>query len=207
MFIGHFAIGLAGKRLSPAVSLAVWFMAVQLVDLLWPIFLLAGLEHVRIAPGNTAFTPFEFYDYPITHSLLGTVVWGLLFAGGWMLLRGRRRGALLLFLGVLSHWVLDVVSHRPDMPVFPHGPYLGLGLWNSVPATLVVEISMFIAGILLYATTRRPRASFWALMILLFVLYLGAAFGPPPPNVKVVALSGLAGWILMPWAWWADRER
>jgi hypothetical protein len=76
-----------------------------------------------------------------------------------------------------------------------------------VPATLVVEITMFLAGLGLYASTRRPRASFWALMILLFVLYLGAVFGPPPPNVKVLALSGLAGWILMPWAWWADRER
>lgn len=206
MFIGHFAAGLAGKRYAPTISLAVWFLAVQLLDLLWPIFLLTGVEHVRIVPGITAFTPLDFYDYPVTHSLVGAAAWGALLAGGWMLLRGRQRGALLLFAGVVSHWVLDVVVHRPDLPVLPHGPYVGLGLWNSVPATLAVETVMFIGGLALYARTRRPRVSFWAMMFVLFALYLGAAFGPPPPDVKTLALSALAGWLFLPWAWWADRR-
>jgi len=205
VFIGHFAVGLAGKRLVPTMSLALWFVSVQLLDLLWPIFLLTGLEHVRIAPGNTAFTPLDFYHYPWTHSLVGAAVWGALLAGGWMLLTGRRRGVALLFAGVLSHWVLDVLTHGPDVPVLPHGPYIGLGLWNSVAGTLAVETSMFVAGLLLYAQARRPRASFWALMIVLFALYLGAAFGPPPPSVKVLAISALAGWLFLPWAWWSDR--
>jgi hypothetical protein len=206
MFIGHFAAGLAGRRLTPAVSLAVWFFAVQLLDVLWPFFILSGIEQVRIDPGNTAFTPLDFTDYPISHSLVGALVWGALLAGGWILLRGRSGAAGLLFLGVTSHWVLDVISHRPDVPVLPHGPYLGLGLWNSIPLTLAVEISMFAAAIVFYARHRRPRASFWILMAVLFVLYLGAAFGPPPPSVSAIGWTSIAGFlIIMPWAWWADR--
>ena len=132
MFLGHFAVGLAGKRLAPTVSLGTWFLSVQLVDLLWPFFLLLGVEHVRIAPGITDFTPLDFYDYPITHSLVGGVVWALMMA---LFSRGvyrDGRAALLLGGGVLSHWVLDVVAHRPDLPVLPSGPFLGLGLWNSI---------------------------------------------------------------------------
>jgi len=206
VFIGHFTAGLAGKRLAPSRSLATWFVAVQFLDLLWPICLLAGLEHVRIAPGITPFTPLDFYDYPITHSLVGAAIWGVLFAGTWSLWTGHRSGAALLFCGVISHWVLDVISHRPDVPVLPHGPYLALGLWYSVPATLVTETAMLVAGLIAYAQVRRPRVSFWILMAVLFALYLAAALGPPPPNVRVLALSGLAGWLFIPWAWWADRN-
>ena len=208
MFIGHIAVGLAGKRMAPKVSLATWLASVQLVDMLWPLFLLAGLEHVRIAPGITAFTPLDFYDYPISHSLVGGAFWAALFAGGWFLLRRDVRTALLLAGGVLSHWVLDVVSHRPDVPVLPRGPYLGLDLWRSVPATLVVELSMFAAGLALYLAgggNGRCRVSFWLLIGFLLVAYFGAAFGPPPPNVRTLALTALVGWLLLPWAWWADR--
>jgi hypothetical protein len=207
MFIGHFAAGLAGRRLTPTVSLAVWFLAVQFLDVVWWFFILSGVEHVRIDPGNTAFTPLDFTDYPITHSLAGALVWAALFAGGWMLLRGRTLAAGLLFFGVVSHWVLDVISHRPDVPVLPHGPYLGLGLWNSVPLTLTVETSMFAAAIAFYARGRSPRVSFWILMAVLFLLYIGAAFGPPPPSVAALGWTSIAGFmIIMPWAWWADRE-
>lgn len=208
MFIGHFAVGLAGRRLVPAASLAVWFLAVQLLDVLWPFFILSGLEQVQIDPGNTAFTPLDFTSYPTSHSLVGALVWATLFAGGWMLVRGRSSAAWLLFLGVVSHWLLDVISHRPDVPVLPDGPYLGLGLWNSVALTLTVEIAMFAAAIVFYVRARRPRLSFWLLIALLFVFYLGAAFGPPPPNVKTLGWTAIAGFfIIVPWAWWADRDR
>jgi hypothetical protein len=209
MFIGHIAVGLAGKRLAPSVSLATWLTSVQLVDLLWPIFLLTGLEHVRIAPGMTRFTPLDFYDYPITHSLVGTACWAALFAGGWMLARGHRRIAALLAAGVVSHWVLDAISHRPDMPVLPRGPYVGLSLWNSVAATLVVELTMFAAGIALYVRgggIGRRRISFWLLMAFLLVVYFAAAFGPPPPDTRTLAFSALTAWLLIPWAWIADRR-
>jgi hypothetical protein len=209
MFIGHVAVGLAGKRLAPSVSLATWLASVQLVDMLWPLFLLAGLEHVRIAPGITAFTPLDFYDYPITHSLVGSLGWAAIFSLGWLLGRRDLRIAVLLAAGVTSHWVLDVISHRPDMPVLPHGPYVGLGLWNSVPATLAVEVTMFAAGLALYLRgggNGAKRVSFWLLMGFVIVAYFGAAFGPPPPDVRTLALTGLAGWVVLPWVWWAERE-
>jgi hypothetical protein len=216
MFLGHLAVGLAVKRAAPRVSLGAWFMAVQLVDLLWPIFLLLGLEHVRIAPGITAFTPLDFYDYPITHSLVGVVFWAALFGSVALAKRQIPRfripnapaAAALLAACVVSHWILDVVSHRPDVPVLPGGPYLGLGLWNSVPATLAVELSMFGAALALYLRggfAGAKRISFWLLMVAVVVAYFGAAFGPPPPDVATLAWSALAMWILVPWAHWADR--
>jgi hypothetical protein len=209
VFLGHLGVGLAAKRAAPSVSLATWIAAVQFVDLLWPLFLLAGLEHVRIVPGITAFTPLDFYDYPITHSLIGTLGWAALFAGVWMAVRGRKRAAVLLAGAVLSHWVLDVIAHRPDMPVLPTGPYLGLGLWNSIPATLVVELTMFAAGLALYVRSGgagRRRLSFWLFVAFLLVAYFGASFGPPPPDTRTLAWSALALWILIPWAWWADQH-
>jgi hypothetical protein len=192
------------------VSLATWFAAVQLVDLIWPLMLLLGLEHVRITPGITAFTPLDFYDYPITHSLVGGVIWAALFAGLWLVRRrdGTGRVAMLLAAAVLSHWVLDAASHRPDVPVLPHGPYVGLGLWNSVPATLAVELTMFAAGLAIYVRSGAAgarRVSFWILIAFLIVTYFAAAFGPPPPDVRTLAWSALALWLLVPWAKWADR--
>ena len=213
MFLGHMAVALAGKRAAPSVSLGAWILAVQFVDLLWPLFLLAGIEHVRIAPGITAFTPLDFYNYPFTHSLAGATLWAALL-GGIVLLRGSPgRVALMLGAGVLSHWVLDVISHRPDMPVLPGGPYIGLGLWRSVPATLVVELTLFAIGVALYLGIRPAREAsparaplrFWLLVAFLLVAYFGAAFGPPPPDVRTLAISALAMWLLVPWAWWVDK--
>lgn len=206
MFLGHIALGLGARRAMPRVPLATWFVAVQFVDLLWPIFLLAGLEHVRIAPGITAFTPLEFYDYPITHSLVGGLGWGLVLAAICRAAGLRSSDAIVVGGAVLTHWILDVISHRPDMPVLPHGPYLGLGLWNSVAATLIVELSMFAAGIWLYARGRQPRLSFWLLMLFLLAAYFAAAFGPPPPNPTALAWTALTMWVLVPWFRWVERR-
>lgn len=209
MFLGHFAVGLAAKRAEPSVSLGAWVLSAQLVDLLWPVFLLAGLEHVRIAPGITAFTPLDFYDYPITHSLVAGVGWAILLALVWRVRTRKRRAAALLGAGVLTHWVLDAIAHRPDMPILPHGPYVGVGLWNSVAATLAVELTVFAAALLLYIRGRFAgprRFSFWLLMAALLAAYFGAAFGPPPPDVTTLALSALGMWIFVAWAWWADRD-
>jgi hypothetical protein len=209
VFLGHFAVGLAARRAAPSVSLATWFAAAQFVDLLWPLFLLAGMEHVRIAPGTTAFTPLDFYDYPITHSLIGTLGWAALFAGVWMAVRRQKPAAVLLGATVLSHWLLDVIAHRPDMPVLPNGPYLGLGLWNSIAATVVVELTMFAAGLALYVRdggAGRRRVSFWALVAFLLIAYFAASFGPPPPDTRTLAWSALALWALVPWAACVDKR-
>ncbi len=205
MFLGHFAVGLAGRTLTPSVSLGTWFLAVQLVDLVWPFFLLAGLEHVRIVPGITRFTPLDFTHYPFTHSLVAGVVWALLL--GWLGSGGLRqpRAAAMLAGGVLSHWFLDALVHRPDVPVLPSGPYVGLGLWNHVGATLTIELTLLAAGVALYARSRRPGISFWLLIAALLAAYAGAGFGPPPPNVETLAYSALAMWLFVLWAWYADR--
>ncbi len=122
MFIGHFAVGFAAKRVAPRVSLGTLVLSVQLLDLIWPIFLILGIEHVRIDPGNTAFTPLDFYDYPISHSLVTAIGWGALVGIVYFVLRRYALGAWVLAAGVVSHWVLDVISHRADMRPVPEVP-------------------------------------------------------------------------------------
>lgn len=212
MFLGHAAVGFASKRAAPKASL-LWLMtAPYLLDLLWPLFLLMGLEKVRIDPGNTAVTPLDFVSYPYTHSLVAAVGWAALLSIAYDRLHRDRRGAAWIFAGVLSHWVLDVVAHRPDMPVWPEGPRLGFGLWNSRPATLAVELTMFAAGLFLYLRTTRAKrwtghASLWSFVVLLGAAYAGALFGPPPPGESAIAWSGLLSWLFVPWAGWIDRSR
>lgn len=206
MFLSHFAVGLVATRYTPAIPLGTWFLSVQLVDLLWPFFLLAGAEHVRIAPGITAFTPLDFYDYPITHSLIGATAWAALLALATGTFYRTAHAGAVLGAGVLSHWVLDVIAHRPDVPVLASGPYLGFGLWNSVPATLAVELGFFCVAVYIYSRDQRPSLGFWLLIGALLAAFLGAAFGPPPPDVTTLAGSALALWLFLPWAWWADRS-
>jgi len=144
MFVGHFALGFAAKRAAPRLSLALLFVAAQLADLVWPLLIAIGIEQVRIDPGNTAFTPLDFVSYPYSHSLALLVVWGLALA--YAVCGVSRTGAILAAL-VVSHWVLDWVTHRPDMPLYPGSAQYGLGLWNSIPATVAIELAMFAAGV------------------------------------------------------------
>jgi hypothetical protein len=213
MLIGHIALGLAAKRATPRVSLAVLIAAAQLADILWPIFVAIGLEQVRIDPGNTAVTPLDFVSYPYSHSLLLLVGWGLAMALVCRpFARGRRALAVISAL-VISHWVLDVIVHRPDMPLYPGGPKFGLGLWSSIPITLAVEVPMFLAGLWIYTRVTHPRDrigkwAFSALVVTLLLIYAANIFGPPPSSVKalwMVAITGAAVFTL--WSWWADRHR
>jgi len=216
MFIGHFAVGFAAKRMTPHVSLGVLFAAAQLADLLWPVLVAFGAERVVIDPGNTAFTPLDFVSYPYSHSLVMLCVWALIFAaiGVAAISTQRPRAATFLVLAalVVSHWVLDVATHRPDMPLYPGGPKIGLGLWNSIPATLSIELAMFAAGLVTYlrATRARDAIGRWALASFagfLLVAY-AANLGDAPPSVTAVWSVGIAGGaILIAWSWWADRHR
>jgi len=213
MFIGHFAVAFAAKRVQPSLSLGTSIVAAQLPDVLWPFLLLAGVEHVTVDPGNTAFTPLRFDSYPISHSLVTVIGWGLLFAAVHWVGKRRPRAAGLLAGLVVSHWVLDFATHRADMPLLPgSGPKVGLGLWNSVPATLVVEGLMFAAGIWLYLSGTRARDgvgryALAALVAFLLVAYLASAFGPPPPSAHAIALASAPGFLVAFWAAWADRHR
>lgn len=213
MFIGHFAVGFGAKRFAPRAGLAALLAAPLFLDLLWPVFVLLGWEHVRIDPGNTRYTPLDLYDYPWSHSLLMSVVWASAFALIYYGVARYRAGAIAIWLGVVSHWVLDWVSHRPDMPLYPGGPKFGLGLWNSIAGTMIVEIGMMAVGVWLYirTTQRRDRIgryAFAAYVGLLLVLYVGDRFSGPPPSVGAVAWSGVvASLLLIPWAWWFDQHR
>jgi hypothetical protein len=212
MFIGHFGLAVASKRLAPRTSLATLIVGAQFLDLLWPIFLLLGLEHVRIAPGITRVQPFDFYDYPYSHSLTAALGWALAIGLLYYVIRRDCRGAWVVGGLVASHWLLDFLVHRPDLPLWPGGPKYGLGLWNSWAASISVEAVVFGVGIWLYASATRSRDGagrygFWSLMVFLFLGWLGAIFGPPPPSAHVLALGGLGMWIVVPWAWWADRHR
>jgi membrane-bound metal-dependent hydrolase YbcI (DUF457 family) len=212
MFIGHFGLALAAKGVVPRPSLGTTIMAAQWADGLWPVFMLLDLEHAEIAPGITKVTPLDFVSYPYTHSLLADLGWAALFALVYGTLRRDWRGACWLAALVLSHWVLDVVAHRPDMPTWPGGPKLGLGLWNSIPATLIVEFALFGAGVWIFARSTRARDAlgnvlYWSFVVLLAVLYVGSVFGPPPPSEQALAITGLFGWLLVAWGYWIDRHR
>jgi hypothetical protein len=212
MFLGHFGVALAAKKAAPKASLGTLVLAAQFADLLWPVFLLLGWEQVRIAPGNTRVTPLEFTSYPYSHSLVAQLLWGLAIGIVYFAFRRDARSALIVAFLVPSHWVLDCVAHRPDMPIVPGGPSYGLGMWNSLPLTLIVECTLYGAGIIVYLSSthgkdRTGKYALWSLLIFLFVSYLGSAFGPPPPSVHVLAITALGIWLTVPWASWADRHR
>ena len=212
MFVGHLAVALTGKSASRGTSL-VWFMAAaNLVDLIWPLFLLVGVERVRIDPGNTAFTPLAFEWYPWTHSLLMGIVWALALAALARAFGVALSAARLIAALVVSHWVLDFITHRPDLPLWPwpDGAY-GLGLWQSIPGTFVVEGLMWIAGLAMFLRARTPRGlhgrlALWSFVLLTTFLWAISPFTPPPPSVQAVTLFSLfGGWSIVPWAWWIER--
>ena len=213
MFVGHFGVGFGAKAAAPKTSLGTLFLAAQFIDLLWPSLLLFGLETVRIAPGITTVTPLDFTSYPWSHSLLTVLVWAALFAGVYFLLKKYPKGAWVCAAAVVSHWVLDLLVHRPDLPLVPGtSTRVGLGLWSSLPATLIVELGVFSIGIWLYlrttrATDRVGSISLWSLIVFLVIVYLGNLFGPPPAEVTVLAWVGHAQWLIIIWAYWIDRHR
>jgi membrane-bound metal-dependent hydrolase YbcI (DUF457 family) len=212
MFIGHFAVAMAAKRAAPRASLGTLLLAALFLDILWPAFLLAGLERVEIRPGDNPFTLLRFEHYPISHSLAATLAWAAAFGAMYYGITRHGRNALVVAAVVVSHWVLDWVTHLPDLPLYPGGPLVGLGLWNSVAATLAVESLMFVAGATIYLRTTRAvdaigRWNFWAFAAFLVIAYFAALFGPPPPDVRALAYSALAMWLLVAWAWWVDRHR
>ncbi len=213
MFLGHFGVGFGAKAAAPKTSLGTLFLAAQFIDLLWPTLLLVGLERVAISPGLTRVTPLEFTHYPISHSLLAVLLWGVGFGLLYCLLRRYPRGAWVCGLAVVSHWLLDLVVHRPDLPLAPGlSVYVGLGLWNSLPATLIVELGIFAVGIGLYcrstrASDRIGSIGLWSLVGFLLLVYLGSVFGEAPPDTTAVAWVGQAQWLLIVWGYWIDRHR
>jgi len=212
MFVGHLAVALAAKRMAPRASLG-WLVAASFgIDLLWPVLLLAGIERVAIDPGNTVFTPLDFESYPWSHSLLMVIIWAALLAVVARQRLQHKADALVVGGLVVSHWFLDWVTHRPDLPLWPSGPVTGLGLWNSLVGTLVVEGALFAIGIVMYQTVTRAtdRVGTWAFVGLIGLtgaIWLSGPWSAPPPSASAIAVVGLAMWLFPAWAAWIDRHR
>lgn len=212
MFVGHLAVALGAKRASPRTPLAALIAAAFGLDLIWPVLLLAGIERVRIDPGHTAFTPLAFDYYPWSHSLSMAIVWAVVVGRFSVVVLKRAAAGFLIGLAIVSHWLLDYVTHAPDLPLWPGGPQVGLGLWNSIPGTLAVEGTLFVAAIWVYVRSTRPRRpagkwSFWSLIALTTAIWISSPWSPPPPSVRAIAWVGLAMWIFPTWGTWIERTR
>lgn len=213
MFIGHFALGLGLKKVTPQISLGTLFLAVQFADLLWPTLLLLGVESVEIEPGITLMTPLNFVSYPISHSLLMITVWGLAVGFIYSLIKKDRSALMWLALAVVSHWILDLLTHRPDLPLYPgNSPLLGLGLWNSLWGSIVIEFLIFGVGVWIYLNSTRARDNqgkygFWALIVFFVLIHMANITGPPPPNTSAIAWAGHLQWLFVLWAYWVDAHR
>jgi hypothetical protein len=212
MFIGHLAVAVGAKRVEPRVPLWGLVAASYGIDLLWPLLLLAGIEIVRIDPGNTAFTPLAFESYPWSHSLLMSLAWAALAGAVAYAMLKSIRGASLVAAVVVSHWLLDFLTHMPDLPLWPGGPLVGLGLWNSIAGTMVVEGGMLVAAVVLYLRWTRPkdqigRWAFWGLIALTGVIWASQPWAPPAPSSMAVDTTGLFMWLLPFWAGRIERHR
>jgi len=209
MFIGHFALAFGSRRLDKLPSLAVMFIAAQFLDLLWPILVLAGIERFEIEVGNTALTPLDFTFYPYSHSLLMSILWAVLFAIVYFGLTKNKQGAFLLGCLVLSHWVLDFITHRPDLQLTPFSDLrVGLELWNHPIFEVILEVGLFLIGVYIYwkSTAIKRKIAFWSLIIVFIAIHFMNIFGPPPPSINAVAWSANLMWLFVLWAWWIERK-
>jgi hypothetical protein len=213
MFIGHYGVAMAGKKVDSRPSLGTLFMAAQFLDILWPVFLLTGLEHVEIDPVAKRFLTLQFTSYPYSHSLAAAIIWSLVFGIVYFLIRKKFRVSILLGALVFSHWVLDFIVHVPDLQLFPGSDIrVGMALWNSTIRAIILEGLIFIVGIFLYlkstkAKNLRGSVVFWSLMVFLSFAYVMNLMGPPPPSVKALGIVGMSQWLIIAWAYWADRNR
>lgn len=212
MFIGHFATALAAKHAAPRTSLGWLVTCAQLPDFIFPALLFLGWERMTIVGGGNPLLAARFDSYPFSHSLAMNALCGAAIGLLYWWRTRYLRGAVVLALCVVGHWLLDMLSHVPDMPLYPGGPLLGLGLWNSVAATIVVEGALFGASVWLYAKATRPvdqlgRWAFASFVAVLVLLYFGSLWAPPPENVEQFASVAPAVLLFPLWGWWLDRHR
>lgn len=214
MLVGHFAVGLAAKRIEPAVSVGTLVLAAMLADLLWCVFLFAGIEHVQFESGMGAANYFRASDIVMSHSLLMDGVWAGLLAVAYFLKRRNPRAAWVIFAVVLSHWVLDWISHRPDMPLSPGvHRHFGLGLWSSIPASVVVEGGIWLAAVILYARVTHAKKrmgvyAYWIVVGVLTLVWYNNLAGPPPRDPHTAPIASFVLFSLaVAWAYWMDRVR
>lgn len=214
MFVGHYGVSFAVKSFEKRIPLWLLFIAVQFVDVLWAIFVLAGIEKVRITPGITATNPLDLYYMPYTHSLVAALLWsGAGFLGYRIIRRGATHAAFLVAAAVFSHWVLDLIVHRPDLPLYDDTYKLGFGLWNYPALALALEASLLFVGIFLYLRASKavsPIGRYGVLVFGLVLLIVQAVvfFGAPPPSPSAAALTALVSYVLLAGAaYWLEQKR
>ncbi|HET6370643.1 MAG TPA: hypothetical protein VFG95_05560 [Nitrospiria bacterium] len=215
MFVGHYGPSFAAKALKPAIPLWLLFIAVQLIDIFWAIFVLLGIEKVRVEPGITATNPLDLYYMPYTHSLLGSMLWstGALIAFRAIVKSGGWATAGIVGAATFSHWLLDLLVHRPDLPLYDDTLKVGLGLWNFPAAAFGLEIALLIGGMILYlkgsrSVARGGGSSFWIFAVVMVFVQASAFFGPPPPSGGTAAAMMLFSYIVFAAvAYWLDGKR
>ena len=210
MFVGHYGVSFATKKVDASIPLWVLFLAVQWLDVIWAPFVLLGIEKVRIVPGFTATNPLDLYYMPYTHSLVAALVWSAAAAGAYHLWRRASvRTSLLVALAVFSHWILDLVVHRPDLPLYDNTAKVGLGLWDYPTLAFGLEAALLFGGIAAFLRARPTRRG---AIITFGVVMLGVQayvfFGPPPASPAGVASTALAAYGFFALLIWflADRS-
>lgn len=212
MFLGHYAVGLASKKFAPQSSLGALIAAPILLDLIWAIFLLLGWEQVSIVANKNPFLRLQFDSYPISHGLIAVIGWATLYASVYFGLTRYLSGAVVIWCGVVSHWVMDYLVHLPDLQFSAGSRLVGRGLWNQRWLTIAIEVAFFAIAIWTYQRETRAKDKiglygFLGFALALMLAYAGAAFGPAPPTVKKVAIVTLLTCLAIPWAWWFDAHR
>jgi len=195
MFVGHYGVSFAAKKADPAIPLWVLFIAVQLLDVLWAPLVLLGIEKVRIVPGITASNPLDLYYMPYTHSLLAATGWSVV---AFLVYRALRPGpggaAAIVGVAVFSHWVLDFLVHRPDLPLYDNTAKVGLGLWNLPAVALSLEALLLFGGMWLYLRHTARRTAMLVFGAIMLGIQVYVFFGPPPASDKAAAATALIGY-------------
>jgi hypothetical protein len=211
MFVGHYGVSFAAKKVEQSIPLWVLFLAVQFLDVLWAPFVLLGIEKVRIVPGITATNPLDLYYMPYTHSLVAALFWscavGLVYH--FVARPSRRQASVIIGLAVFSHWVLDLIVHRPDLPLYDNAAKVGLGLWNAPALAFGLEGALLFGGIWLCLRGRLAR-SFGTLGFGVLILGIQAYifFGPPPTSDRDIASTALIAYAVFAVAiWWLQDRR
>jgi membrane-bound metal-dependent hydrolase YbcI (DUF457 family) len=216
MFIGHYAVGLAAKKWAPKVSLGTLFAAAVWLDIVWPIFVLLGWEKFGIVPGITKLSPFDFYQYPLSHSLVMALVWGSLLGLLYLIVEKDEKSSWILGAVVVSHWVLDMVVHRPDLPLLPAANVMehkmGLGLWNYPALAILLELVLFNVCLWVYlkaskATSSLGSIALWSFVTALIVFYALSLRMTPPNDMRMIALGSLTQLLFVAWGYWIDDHR
>ena len=192
MFVGHYGVSFGAKKAEPAIPLWVLFIAVQLLDVLWAPFVLLGIEKVRIVPGFTASNPLDLYYMPYTHSLVAAIGWSVV---AFLVYRAVRpvtpRAAVIVGLAVFSHWVLDFLVHRPDLPLYDNTAKVGLGLWNLPAVALGLEALLLFGAMWLYVRHTARRTAMLVFGVIMLGIQAYVFFGPPPASDKAAAATAL----------------